>query len=150
MSITCCAPRLRPPTVWSITDGPRKRGDRALDCIGTRLCRRDDDRVFRDKGRALLVNEIAPRVHNSGHWTIEGCLHVAVRTAHPGGGRLAARTNDAWMAGYFEMLNLIGEDAVRLAHASQPIQTRGSISTAKRDVRAGRKMGHVNRRIAKA
>ena len=38
----------------------------------------------------LLVNEIAPRVHNTGHWTIEACAMFAVRTAYPRRGGLAA------------------------------------------------------------
>jgi len=30
--------------------------------------------MFQEKGDKLLVNEIAPRPHNSGHWSLEGCL----------------------------------------------------------------------------
>ena len=37
------------------------------------ICRRSGDRIFRIEGR-LLANEMAPRVHNSGHWTIEGAI----------------------------------------------------------------------------
>ena len=39
----------------------------------------------------LMVNEIAPRVHNSGHWTIEACADQPVREPHARGGGLAAR-----------------------------------------------------------
>ncbi len=42
-------------------------------------------------GETLLVNEIAPRVHNSGHWTEGGLRHRPVRAAHPGYLSLAAR-----------------------------------------------------------
>ncbi len=37
------------------------------------LRRRAHDRVLRGRG-PLIANEMAPRVHNSGHWTIEGCV----------------------------------------------------------------------------
>ena len=40
--------------------------------------------------QGLIVNEIAPRVHNSGHWTQNGCSRRSVRTAHPRHHRLAA------------------------------------------------------------
>ena len=42
------------------------------------------------KDGPLLVNEIAPRVHNSGHWTQRGLHRQPVRAAHPRRGRLAA------------------------------------------------------------
>src|SRR6202012_897684 len=57
----------------------------------------------------LLVNEIAPRVHNSGHWTIEACLcsqfenHIRAVAGWPLGS--TARHSDAVME------NLIGEQA---------------------------------------
>ena len=58
---------------------------------------------------SLIANEMAPRVHNSGHWTIEGALtsqfeqHIRAIAGWPLGPttRIAA----------IEMLNLIGEDA---------------------------------------
>jgi 5-(carboxyamino)imidazole ribonucleotide synthase len=64
---------------------------------------------------SLVANEMAPRVHNSGHWTIEGALtsqfeqHIRAVAGWPLGPttRIAA----------IEMLNLIGEDAERLARA---------------------------------
>ena len=67
--------------------------------------------VTRDRhGReALVVNEIAPRVHNSGHWTLEGAQtsqfeqHIRAIAGWP----LGATTR----RGRIEMHNLIGEDA---------------------------------------
>ena len=38
-------------------------------------CSRSRCSSSRRTARALLVNEIAPRVHNSGHWTLDGCRH---------------------------------------------------------------------------
>ena len=89
----------------------------------------------------LLVNEIAPRVHNSGHWTQNGCAvdqfeqHIrAIAGWALGDG---ARQCDVVME------NLIGADMGRLpALASMPgaaVHLYG-----KTEVRAGRKMGHVN------
>ncbi len=94
-----------------------------------------------DKDR-LLVNEIAPRVHNSGHWTMDACLvgqfeqHVRAICGWPLGS--AARHSDAVMT------NLIGEDAADwTALAADPgyaIHLYG-----KAEIRAGRKMGHITR-----
>ena len=90
---------------------------------------------------ALLVNEIAPRVHNSGHWTIEACLidqfaaHVRAVAGWPVGD--CARHSNA------EMVNLIGaeaEDWARLACEPCALHLYG-----KAEARAGRKMGHVTR-----
>jgi 5-(carboxyamino)imidazole ribonucleotide synthase len=90
-----------------------------------------------------VVNEIAPRVHNSGHWTIEGAFtsqfeqHVrAICDLPPGSTELAASA--------VTMDNLIGEeihDWERLLadpHAHVHIYGKGK-------ARAGRKMGHVTR-----
>ena len=80
---------------------------------GARVCRRAggrDVRRPRPHGReALVVNEIAPRVHNSGHWTIEGAetsqfeQHIRAIAGWPLG---ATKRR-----GRAEMHNLIGEDA---------------------------------------
>ena len=93
-------------------------------------------------GRALF-NEMAPRVHNSGHWTIEGALtsqfenHVRAICGLPLGAteRTAPRV---------EMANLIGDEADRwrdiLADPAAHLHLYG-----KDEARAGRKMGHVTR-----
>ncbi|HEY5338577.1 MAG TPA: 5-(carboxyamino)imidazole ribonucleotide synthase [Rhizomicrobium sp.] len=88
---------------------------------------------------ALLVNEIAPRVHNSGHWTIEACIcsqfenHIRAIAGWPLGS--TARHSDAVME------NLIGEEAAdwqALAAKDGALHLYG-----KSEIRAGRKMGHV-------
>lgn len=93
---------------------------------------------------SLVANEMAPRVHNSGHWTIEGALtsqfeqHIRAVAAWP----LGPTTR----AAQIEMLNLIGEDAdAWLALAADP-DARLHLY-GKRDTRAGRKMGHVTRLV---
>jgi 5-(carboxyamino)imidazole ribonucleotide synthase len=90
----------------------------------------------------LLVNEIAPRVHNSGHWTIDACgvsqfeNHIRAVAGWPLGS--CERHSDA------EMTNLIGRDALHwLSLAGDPglcLHLYG-----KREARDGRKMGHVTR-----
>ncbi len=96
-------------------------------------------------GGALVANEIAPRVHNSGHWTIEGAMtsqfeqHVRAIAGWPLGA--TKRRCDV------EMINLIGKDAQSWeAHAAES-NARLHLY-GKRDTRAGRKMGHVTRLLA--
>ncbi len=94
-------------------------------------------------GDQAVFNEMAPRVHNSGHWTIEGALtsqfenHVRAICGLP----LGATTRAAPRV---EMRNLIGDDVLAwreiLADRSAHLHLYG-----KRDARHGRKMGHVTR-----
>jgi 5-(carboxyamino)imidazole ribonucleotide synthase len=91
-------------------------------------------------GEELLVNEIAPRVHNSGHWSIEGAVtsqfeqHIRAICGLPLGS-MAIR-------GQVEMRNLIGHDVNQLpdllAQPGAHVHLYG-----KTEVRKGRKMGHV-------
>ena len=91
---------------------------------------------------ALVANEMAPRVHNSGHWTIEGALtsqfeqHIRAVAGWP----LGPTTRIAEI----EMLNLIGEDAARWPDLAADPTARLHLY-GKRDARAGRKMGHVTK-----
>lgn len=85
----------------------------------------------------LLVNEIAPRVHNSGHWSQEGTdlgqfeLHVRALAGLP----MHSPTSVPFAA----MVNLIGV-AFDDAWLSRP----GTLHWYGKDVRPGRKLGHVN------
>ena len=90
----------------------------------------------------LVVNEIAPRVHNSGHWTQNGCLvdqfeqHVRCVAGWPlGDGR---RHSDVLMT------NLIGDDVLDAGELARDPGVALHLY-GKADVRPGRKMGHVNR-----
>jgi 5-(carboxyamino)imidazole ribonucleotide synthase len=90
-----------------------------------------------------LFNEMAPRVHNSGHWTIEGAVtsqfenHVRAICGLPLGatGLTGARV---------EMVNLIGDEAATwpeiLADPAAHLHLYG-----KGEARPGRKMGHITR-----
>jgi 5-(carboxyamino)imidazole ribonucleotide synthase len=90
-----------------------------------------------------VFNEMAPRVHNSGHWTIEGAVtsqfenHIRAVAGLPlGPVSLTGRG--------IEMLNLIGHDVDRWSEiASDPGQHLHLYG--KGDARPGRKMGHVTR-----
>src|SRR5690606_23677149 len=89
----------------------------------------------------LLANEIAPRVHNSGHWTIEGA-EVSQFENHLRA-VLGLPLGDTRMLGHACMLNWIGEmpgrDAV-LAESAGHWHDYGKLP------RAGRKVGHATLR----
>jgi 5-(carboxyamino)imidazole ribonucleotide synthase len=93
-------------------------------------------------GHAVMVNEIAPRVHNSGHWTIDGCSvsqfeqHIRAVAGWP----LAVPLRH----GRAEMINLIGEE---IAEHRKWLDVPGACVHlyGKQAVRPGRKMGHVTR-----
>ena len=93
-------------------------------------------------GGALIANEMAPRVHNSGHWTIEGALtsqfeqHIRAVAGWP----LGPTTRIADI----EMLNLIGEDANAWPELAADPTARLHLY-GKRNTRAGRKVGHVTK-----
>ena len=95
-----------------------------------------------DGEERLIVNEIAPRVHNSGHWTIEGAetsqfeQHMRAIAGWP----LGSTTR----RGAIEMRNLVGEEADDwrdiLAEPDMSLHLYGKLHA-----RVGRKMGHVTR-----
>jgi 5-(carboxyamino)imidazole ribonucleotide synthase len=103
--------------------------------------------MFVDRDGRVLVNEMAPRPHNSGHWTIEACaasqfeLHVRAVAGLP----LPPATRHADAV----MKNLVGPDD--LALWPEIMATSGLIAHhyGKREARAGRKMGHVTRLFPK-
>ncbi len=89
----------------------------------------------------LVVNEFAPRVHNSGHWTQNGCVicqfeqHIRAVAGWPLG--------DGKRHSNVVMENLIGDDVLRIPEIAA---TGAAIHLyGKAEARAGRKMGHVNR-----
>jgi 5-(carboxyamino)imidazole ribonucleotide synthase len=90
----------------------------------------------------LIVNEIAPRVHNSGHWTQNGCAidqfeqHVRAVAGWPLG--------DGTRHADVEMLNLIGDDIAMVPDLARRKDTAIHLY-GKAEARPGRKMGHVNR-----
>jgi len=93
--------------------------------------------LFECNGR-LLANEMAPRVHNSGHWTIEGAVtsqfenHLRAVSGLPLG--------DTGTLGFSAMLNLIGELPVSNELLSVP---GAHLHLYGKSLRSGRKVGHV-------
>jgi len=90
----------------------------------------------------LVVNEIAPRVHNSGHWTQDGCAvdqfeqHIRAIAGWPLG--------DGTRFADVEMQNLIGHDVDDLSDLARQSNLRLHLY-GKDSVKEGRKMGHANR-----
>lgn len=90
----------------------------------------------------LVVNEIAPRVHNSGHWTQNGCTvdqfeqHIRAVVGLPLGN--GERHSDVVME------NLIGDDMDRVPELLNEAHVAVHLY-GKSDVKPGRKMGHINR-----
>ncbi len=94
---------------------------------------------FFDVDGQLLVNEIAPRVHNSGHWTQQGAEtcqfenHLRAVCGLPLGSTKLVRET--------AMINILGEDSV----PETVIATPGChVHWYGKEKRAGRKMGHIN------
>ncbi len=110
----------------------------ALDLVGLLAVE-----MFVDAKGEVLVNEVAPRPHNSGHWTIDACpasqfeLHIRAVAGLPL--PPATRHSDAVMK------NLVGPEETALWPAI--LATPGLIPHlyGKAEARPGRKMGHVNR-----
>jgi 5-(carboxyamino)imidazole ribonucleotide synthase len=98
---------------------------------------------FEADGR-LLANEMAPRVHNSGHWTIEGA--VASQFENHLRGVLGLPLGLTSAMGYSAMLNLIGE----LPDAAEVLKVPNvHLHLYGKEPRPGRKVGHVTVRADK-
>ncbi|MDB5440228.1 MAG: phosphoribosylaminoimidazole carboxylase [Caulobacteraceae bacterium] len=103
--------------------------------------------LFELAGGALLVNEIAPRVHNSGHWTQDGCevdqfeQHIRAVAGWPLGSTQAHSR--------VEMTNLIGADVEAWRNLAAEPAARLHLY-GKGEARPGRKMGHVNRVVGQS
>ena len=90
----------------------------------------------------LLVNEVAPRVHNTGHWTQDGCVcdqfeqHIRAVVGWPlGPSNAHAR---------IEMTNLLGDEVEQWRTLAAEPNARLHLY-GKHDARPGRKMAHINR-----
>ncbi len=91
-------------------------------------------------GFHAIINEIAPRVHNSGHWTLEACAvsqfenHIRAVAGWPLGS--TERHSDA------RMVNLLGDEANGWRELLAENPARSLTLYGKGEARAGRKMGH--------
>ncbi|MDX1540415.1 MAG: 5-(carboxyamino)imidazole ribonucleotide synthase [Geminicoccaceae bacterium] len=109
----------------------------ALDVVGLLAVE-----MFVDQGGRLLVNELAPRPHNSGHWTLDACAVsqfeqlIRAVTGLPLG--------DPSQVLPATMTNLLGEEVLDLDPILREPGARLHLY-GKAEVRAGRKLGHVTR-----
>jgi len=139
---TSVVPARITPAVAKVAESVARRIADALDHVGVLAVE-----MFVTADDEVIVNEIAPRVHNSGHWTLDAATtdqfeqHIRAVCGLPLGG--TSRLADA------EMTNLIGkevEGAIReLTEPNVRLHLYG-----KREPRPGRKMGHVTRLFPKS
>jgi 5-(carboxyamino)imidazole ribonucleotide synthase len=130
------APRLDAAIQQAAEDAARRVFD-ALQYVGVLAIE-----FFEHEGR-LLANEMAPRVHNSGHWTIEGAVtsqfenHLRAVVGLPLGSTHAI--------GCSAMLNLIGD----VPDSAEVLAVRDAhLHLYGKSARAGRKLGHVTLRAS--
>ena len=101
--------------------------------------------TFITEDNQLLFNEIAPRPHNSFHWTIEGCASDQfTQLIRAVAGMPLGNTN---CYGKWQMDNLLGEDMTRLEELAREPGLHLHIY-GKEEIKFGRKMGHTNRQIS--
>ncbi len=132
------APARIPPETAEAARALALRVAAALDLVGLLA-----GEMFVSRDGSVVVNEIAPRPHNSGHWTIDACpasqfeLHIRAVAGLPL--PAAGRHSDAVMK------NLVGPEETALWPAI--LATEGLIPHlyGKTEARPGRKMGHVTR-----
>jgi 5-(carboxyamino)imidazole ribonucleotide synthase len=136
------APARVPPSVAEQAQAIACRVAASLDLVGLLSVE-----MFVDADGRVLVNEIAPRPHNSGHWTVDACpasqfeLHIRAIAGLPL--PRAVRHSDAVMK------NLVGPE--ELALWPEILGTPGLIPHlyGKAEARPRRKLGHVTRLFAK-
>ncbi len=96
--------------------------------------------MFVTKDNKLLVNELAPRPHNSGHWTIDACpVSQFEQTIRAICGMPLGSAKPLCSA---KMLNLIGDEVKQWEKYLQKPDARVHLY-GKKETRPGRKMGHV-------
>ncbi len=94
----------------------------------------------------VAVNEIAPRVHNTGHWTVEACptsqfdQHIRAITGLTAG--------DVCCIADCEMVNLLGEEADTMTKYLADTDTHVTLY-GKLEARPGRKMGHLTKLLTR-
>ena len=136
------APARMPAATAAEAERVARRIAEALDLVGVLAVE-----MFVTPDGAVLVNEMAPRPHNSGHWTMDAChsdqFEQLVRAVCGLPLGSVDRVADA------EMENLIGDDVLRwpdlLAEPGARLHLYG-----KAEARPGRKMGHVTRLFPRA
>jgi len=115
-----------------------RRAAEAFDLIGM-LC----VELFVGRDGRVLANEMAPRPHNSGHWTQDACVTSQFEQLVRAVCGLPLGVVDL-QARQVVMTNLIGDDVSAWPHIVAEPGAKLHLY-GKRKARAGRKMGHVNR-----
>jgi 5-(carboxyamino)imidazole ribonucleotide synthase len=100
--------------------------------------------TFITKDNRLLFNEIAPRPHNSFHWTIEGCASSQFTQLIRAVAGMPLGSTKCY--GQWQMDNLLGEDMTRLDALAKTEGLHLHLY-GKAEAKTGRKMGHTNRQI---
>ncbi|KAA2211767.1 5-(carboxyamino)imidazole ribonucleotide synthase [Teichococcus oryzae] len=132
------APARVPPAVAEAARGHAARVAAELELVGVLAVE-----FFLLPDGTLLGNEIAPRPHNSGHWTQDACQssqfhqHIRAVAGLPLGS--AARHSDSVMR------NLVGPEGMAKLPAAQANPEVSVHLYGKAEARPGRKMGHLNR-----
>jgi len=136
---TTIAPATLPPATLVEAEAIAREIAQRLDLVGVLAVE-----MFVTRSGALLVNELAPRPHNSGHWTIDACVTsqfeqlVRAICGLPLGS--PERHSDAVMK------NLIGDEVSTWRDALADPRAKLHLY-GKKTVKPGRKMGHVTRLI---
>ena len=139
---TTIAPARIGPEVAQRAEATARRLAEAIDLVGLLAVE-----MFVTEDGEVLVNELAPRPHNSGHWTLDACVtsqfEQVVRAVMGLPLGSSERHSDAVMR------NLLGEEAAawrgQLGERNQKLHLYG-----KTEARPGRKMGHVTRVVPRA
>ncbi|WP_029008839.1 5-(carboxyamino)imidazole ribonucleotide synthase [Azospirillum halopraeferens] len=131
------APARVPPATAAEAERVARRLADALGVVGLLAVE-----MFVTKDGRVLVNEMAPRPHNSGHWTMDACATSQFEQFVRAICGLPLGSTDLLMEA--EMENLIGDDVERWAAILAEPDARLHLY-GKAEARPGRKMGHVNR-----
>ena len=132
---TSTVPSLCAPIVEEVAQDIAERAALNLDYVGVLAIE-----VFVLADNSVLVNEMAPRVHNSGHWSIEGAVTSQFEQHIRAIANLPLGSTD--LLGAAQMRNLIGHDVDDAGDALKHPHTHLHLY-GKSKARAGRKMGHV-------
>ena len=100
--------------------------------------------MFQLDDENILFNEIAPRPHNSFHWTIEGCKNsqfdILLKCI------CGHQIKDEISLGFWEMQNVLGEEVNTIHKLSSDKKINYHIY-GKKEIKDGRKMGHYTKKL---
>jgi 5-(carboxyamino)imidazole ribonucleotide synthase len=138
---TSTVPARCPPQAQALARSMAERIGSALDYCGVFAV--EFFAMPEGSAEPVLINEIAPRVHNSGHWTLDACTisqfenHIRAVAGWPPGS--VERHSDAVMT------NLLGQDVLDWGRLLASDPAASLYLYGKADIRKGRKLGHVTR-----